>query len=98
MTLLTDDLIERGGFAIALAMANNDTPAEAARLVLQAILPDVIQACAKVAEDDAATFRTRLGRALELKHYEQARTEEARTVACDDVATAIRSLVSQEKK
>jgi hypothetical protein len=51
MTVLTDDLIEKAAEAIELVEAHSSEAY--ARACLTAVLPDVVEACAKVAEDNS---------------------------------------------
>jgi hypothetical protein len=53
MTLINADLIEKGAEAIELAMWDSNSSENLARACLEAVLPDVIEACAKVAEQEA---------------------------------------------
>jgi len=96
MTLLTDDLIEKGARALFESQFKNppcwdqdasiltkDNYRNHTRACLQAILPDVVQACAKVASD-------RRDQCWEENDFDG-------EFVARHIATAISSLVSQEK-
>lgn len=90
--IITDDLVEKAVRATEAYMYANEG---ALRTALEAVLPDILEKCAKVADAEVEKIKDAIGAARRDGAYDWANDAVTRGLAVEAVGTAIRNLKSE---